>query len=130
MSGKIRWRIIKLMGVRITPLNENISIFIGENVIFDTLYPEDISIENHVHITAGCVILTHYLHRSKNKNISWSRGKVKIEEGAFIGCRTIISNPVTIGHHSIIGAGSVVTRDIPPDELWAGVPAKFIKKLI
>lgn len=131
MSGKFRWRILRLMGVTICPppnLSKT-SVFIGENVICDTVYPEDIIIHNHVHITAGCIILTHYLERLENGNIQWRRGIVNIEEGAFIGTRTIITNPVTIGKYSIIGAGSVVTRNIPPCELWAGVPAKFIKKL-
>ena len=36
--------------------------------------------------------------------------------------------PVTIGERAIIGAGSVVTKDIPANEVWAGNPAKFIRK--
>ena len=47
----------------------------------------------------------------------------------FIGVDTVICKPVTIGDGAVIGAGSVVTKNIPPYELWAGVPARFIKKL-
>lgn len=132
MPGGGRWRILRIMGINFPfPHTENskFSVFIGQNVAFDTVYPEDITINNHVHITAGCVILTHYLSREKNGNISWRRGKVTIEEGVFIGTNSIITHPVTIGKYAVIGAGSVVTRNIPPGELWAGVPAKFIKKL-
>lgn len=111
------------------PKYGKISLFIGSGVSFDTVYPEDIIIENRVHITSGCIFLTHYLNRSENGDIHWTRGEIIIKEGAFIGTRTIITNPVTIGRFSIVGAGSVVTKDIPEGELWAGVPAKFIKKL-
>ncbi|WP_317045012.1 LbetaH domain-containing protein [Bacteroides congonensis] len=45
----------------------------------------------------------------------------------FIGMNVIICNSVTIGEGSIIGAGSVVTKDIPANQVWAGNPARFIK---
>ncbi|WP_118422317.1 hypothetical protein [Bacteroides intestinalis] len=51
-----------------------------------------------------------------------------IEDDAFIGTRTIITKGVTIGTRSIIVVGSVVVCDVPPDEIWGGNPANFIKK--
>ena len=54
---------------------------------------------------------------------------VVIEKGAFIGTHTIILKGVTVGEESIVGAGSIVTKNIPPREIWAGNPAKFIRKL-
>lgn len=48
---------------------------------------------------------------------------------AFIGGHCIILKGVTIGEGAVIGAGSVVTRDVPPYEVWAGVPAKRIRQL-
>ena len=54
---------------------------------------------------------------------------VVIKDGAFIGAHTIVLKGVTIGERSIVGAGSVVTRSIPDYEIWAGNPAKFIKKV-
>lgn len=41
---------------------------------------------------------------------------------------TLIVKGVTIGDNAVIGAGSIITRDIPSNEVWAGNPAKFIKK--
>ena len=54
-------------------------------------------------------------------------GKVVIEDDVFIGCNTVICNTVTIGKGAIIGAGSVVTKSIPPYQVWAGNPARYIK---
>ena len=49
--------------------------------------------------------------------------------GAWIASYAIILPGVTIGKNSVVGAGSVVTKDIPDYEVWAGVPAKKIKDL-
>jgi acetyltransferase-like isoleucine patch superfamily enzyme len=54
---------------------------------------------------------------------------VLIKSGAFIGAHCIVLKGVTIGQYSIIGAGSVVTKDIPDWEIWAGNPAKFIRRI-
>lgn len=54
--------------------------------------------------------------------------KTNIEDDVWIGARTIIIAGVKIGRGSVVGAGSVVTKDIPPYTVVGGVPAKFIKK--
>lgn len=102
--------------------------FIGENVIFDTNYPNDIIIEEKVALTVGCTIVTHFVEVRNQRERFYSRGKVGLCEGAYIGANTIICKPVEIGKYSIVGAGSVVTKSIPPYEIWVGNPAKFIKK--
>ncbi|MGM0506336.1 MAG: acyltransferase [Bacteroidota bacterium] len=53
--------------------------------------------------------------------------EVHIGNRVWIGCRTIILKGVTIGDGSIIAAGSVVTKDIPPNTLWGGAPARLIR---
>ncbi len=125
MDGKWRRHFAKWGGVDIKIGKRR--TFIGKSVQFDTMYPENIIIGNHVHITAGCKFLTHYLDTSA-KGIEWLSGKIEIGEDSFIGMDTIIAKPVKIGKGVIIGAGSVVTKDIPDYEIWAGNPAKFIKK--
>jgi acetyltransferase-like isoleucine patch superfamily enzyme len=52
-----------------------------------------------------------------------------LEENVFLGARVIVLGGVTIGRDSVIGAGSVVTRDIPPGVIAAGNPAKVIRAL-
>ena len=54
---------------------------------------------------------------------------VVIENNVFIGAHSTILKGVTIGENAIVGAFSVVTNDIPANEIWAGNPAKFLKKL-
>lgn len=54
---------------------------------------------------------------------------VTIKDGAFIGAHCIILKGVTIGERSIVGAGSVVTKSIPDGEIWAGNPAKYIRRI-
>ncbi|WP_405294425.1 acyltransferase [Algibacter sp. Ld11] len=53
---------------------------------------------------------------------------ILVKNGAWIGGHSIILKGVTIGSNSIIGAGSVVSKSIPENEIWAGNPVKFIRK--
>lgn len=59
--------------------------------------------------------------------VHFRRGEVHIEDDVFIGLNVCICSSVTIGKGAIIGAGSVVTKDIPPYQVWAGNPARYIK---
>lgn len=54
---------------------------------------------------------------------------VEIKDGVFIGAHSVILKGVTIGRGAVVGAGSVVTKSIPDGEIWAGNPAKFIRKV-
>lgn len=132
MPRTTRAKFIKLAGVNFMrpqrKSDKNI-YFIGKNVTWDSAHPELIYVGNNAHITNGCVILTHYFTLDNRGWVNWHHGKVYIGEHVFLGTNVIITKPVTIGHHSVVGAGSVVTKDIPPCEIWGGVPAKFIKKI-
>lgn len=57
-----------------------------------------------------------------------TRGPVVIEDKVWCGANVVITSGVTIGHHSIIGANAVVTHDIPPHSVAAGVPARVVKE--
>ena len=95
-------------------------------------------IEDDVLIGSNCMISDTDFHSldaedRRNERINGQvnvRVKpITIKKGAFIGGRCIILKGVTIGENSIVGAGSVVTKSIPDNEVWAGNPACFIKKL-
>ena len=57
----------------------------------------------------------------------YSNGRIKIEDGVWIGLNSIILSGVTIGEGAVVGAGSVVSKDVPPYSIVAGNPAKVIK---
>lgn len=116
----IRPFFVKLGGVKV----KSFQCFIGRNVSFDGVRPDLITIEEKAIITNGTIILTHFA----NPQGKWYYGEVHIGYHAFIGMRTLITKPVTIGRESMVGAGSIVTKDIPDNEVWAGNPARFVKK--
>ena len=92
-----------------------------------------IEIGNNVLISER-VFITESFHCYEDINIpilyqgECSKGPVKIEDDCWIGIGVCIMPGVTIGKHSIIGANSVVTKNIPPYCVAAGVPAKVVKK--
>ena len=64
----------------------------------------------------------------ENQDYKYSKS-VRIGDNVWIGMNACILPGIEIGNNSIIGSGSVVTKNIPANEIWAGNPAKFIKKL-
>lgn len=124
IKAEFRSKIHKLAGVNI--LNPK-KTFIGRGVLFDDLYPEDITIEEGVFITSGCKILSHFIDPSWGDYNHMKRGKVHICKDVFIGMNVVIVKPVIIGEGSIIGANSVIVKDITPFTIWGGNPAIQIK---
>ena len=114
----------------------NGKIVIGNNVgmshvnitAFEGVYIEDnVLLGSGVKIWDSDFHSIYYNQRVENNGIKCAA--ITIKEGAFIGACSIILKGVTIGRHSVVGAGSVVTNNIPEEEVWAGNPAVFIKKL-
>jgi acetyltransferase-like isoleucine patch superfamily enzyme len=109
----------KLRGVRI---GKNVEI--GYHVLIDNLYPEKVIIEDNVTITARCTILAH------DESFAYTRGgeelvrETRICENAFIGVHSVILCGVRVGKRAIVGAGSVVTKDVEDDAIVTGIPAK------
>jgi acetyltransferase-like isoleucine patch superfamily enzyme len=94
---------------------------------------EHVYIGKHVSLGAGCKIMDTDFHPldpdERRRNVNIPHRPVRIEEDAFIGTNAIILKGVTIGRASVVAAGAVVAKSIPPGEIWGGNPAKFIRKL-
>jgi acetyltransferase-like isoleucine patch superfamily enzyme len=85
-------------------------------------------------IGGGCEIYDSDLHQLDPEDRLLGRGEVpaapvRIGPKAFVGAFAIVLKGVTIGEGAVIGAGSVVTKPVGPYEIWAGAPARFIRKL-
>ncbi|MEA2012234.1 MAG: acyltransferase [Verrucomicrobiota bacterium] len=115
---------------------EDALINIGNNVgMSNVLLAARVSIKIHdnVNLGGGVKIFDTDFHsvdlQERLDDVNIPKKAVVIEEGCFLGADVIILKGVTIGKESVVGAGSVVAKSIPPGEIWGGNPAKFIKKL-
>jgi acetyltransferase-like isoleucine patch superfamily enzyme len=100
---------------------------ISQNAVPDPLLPELIEFKDGSGCGIGVKLLTHNVMQVKHASFTF--GKIVVEENARIGAYSIIMPGVSIGENSIIGANSVVTKDIPPNSIAHGAPAKVIRKL-
>ena len=92
-----------------------------------------VEIGEYVLIGSGCMITDTDFHSldpgERARGEGGTARPVVIRDHAFIGARSILLKGVTVGENSVIGAGSVVTRDVPANEVWAGNPAVKIREL-
>ena len=128
-------------GVCIFNVGESGFLHIGKNVGMSStaiVCRERIRIGDDVLIGGNTVIYDTDFHSKNpetrkgiknNSNNSKRKEEVIIGDNVFIGAHTTILKGVHIGKNSLIGAGAVVTRNIPSNEIWAGNPASFIKDI-
>ena len=96
---------------------------------------KQIIIEDYVTLGAGVMVYDTDFHpidayaRRIHDNSKIKSAPVHICEDAWIGAMSIVLKGVTIGPRAVIGAGSVVTQDVPADSIAAGVPAKVVKSI-
>ena len=97
-------------------LGENTEI--GSFTVIDAF--KSIKIEDNVKIGFNCTILSY-------SSIDGKSGKTILKNNCKIGSNSVIMPNITVGENSVVGANSFVNKDIPPNEVWFGTPAKFIK---
>lgn len=105
------------------------NVTIGENsrVQSHSFICEGVDIGKNVFIGHNVNTINDNLPKVNNEN--WVLEKIIIKDNVSIGTGSIIMGNVTIGENSIIGANSLVTTDIPYNEVWVGSPAKFLRKI-
>jgi len=81
-----------------------------------------VEIEDDVQIGSHCSIYSHSTIDSK-------KGKIVLKKNCRIGTHSTIMPNVSIGENSVIAAYSFVTKNIPKNEMWGGVPARFMRKI-
>jgi acetyltransferase-like isoleucine patch superfamily enzyme len=106
---------------------------ISPYVLIDLLHPELIKIEDNVTISSNSMIFAHVNPSASQflKKHGYPRTikPVLIKKGAVISVGCIIIAGITIGENSIVGAGSVVTQDVPNNCVVVGNPARVVKKI-
>ena len=111
--------------------------FIGKNckISSHTFICEGVHIEDNVFVGHNVTFINDKVPRATNidgslqTDADWKVAETFVKKGASIGSSATIMCGVTIGENSMVGAGAVVTKDVPPNSVAAGVPAKVIKKL-
>lgn len=126
----IRPLVLKKIGCKVGK-----NVFIGSGVYIDSGYSKLITIDDDAHITARCVLLCHqrdlssYSVGKSASDMKYLTGSISIGRGSMIGMNTIILPGVSIGEGAVVGAFSLVNKDIPPWSIAVGIPAKVIKKI-
>jgi acetyltransferase-like isoleucine patch superfamily enzyme len=100
-----------------------------------TFICEGVTIEDHVFIGHNVTFINDKYPRSTNNNgelqteEDWRVDPIIVKRGASIGSGATILCNVTIGENAIVGAGSVVTKDVPPNTIVAGNPARIFRSV-
>ena len=132
LPPKINCLFYKISGVKFN-LNK---VWIGNKCYLDKNYPENIIIKDNVCISSQLTIFTHFdpSRIKKNYPIKKYKKEVLIEEGVFVGPRSIIMPGVIIRKNTFIRAGSVITKSTNPNTIVCGNPqieeASLDEKLI
>lgn len=127
---KLRPILIRKMGCHVGK-----NTFFGDYVRMDTSYADMIYIGDYTHITSGCRLLCHqrdltgYCVGDNAAELGYRTGEIHIGKGVMVGMETLIMPGVTIGDGAIIGAGSIVTKDIPAWTIATGRPARVVKSI-
>lgn len=117
-------------------IQKNASVGKNCKISSHTFICEGVHIEDNVFIGHNVTFINDKYPRSTNVDGSiqtesdWKVVETWIKKGASIGSSSTILCGLTVGENAIVGAGSVVTKDVPPNTIVAGVPAKPLKKKV
>lgn len=110
----------RLYLVKVWRMNIEPTAHFSLRVAFDRTHPSGVHIGEESYVAFGAVILTHDMTRGLYAD-------TRVGKRCFIGAHSILMPGVTIGDGSIVGAGSVVTHDVPAGTIVAGNPARVVR---
>lgn len=111
------------------------NVFIGDYVRIDLNHADLIYIDDYAHVTSGCRLLCHqrdlkgYRVGDNAANLGYRYGVIHIGKGVMVGMETMIMPGVNIGDGAIVGARSMITKDVPAYTIAVGSPAKVVKEI-
>lgn len=109
--------------------------FVGDHVIVDSGHADLIYVDDHAHIAGGVRLLchqrdlSHYYVGDDYAKLGYRLAPIHLCKGCLVGMETFVMPGVTIGEGAIVGAGSLVTKDIPAWTIATGRPAKVVKQI-
>lgn len=127
---KLRPFILRRMGCKVGN-----GCFVGDYVRIDTSHPDMITIEDNVSIASGSRLLCHqrdfsdYCVGDDYMKLGYVVKPIVLKKGCLVGMESFVMPGVTIGEGAIVGAGSLVTKNIPAWTIAAGRPAKVLKQI-
>jgi len=116
-------------------IRENVKIGKNCKIQAFAFLPQGVILEDEVFIGPHACFVNDKMPRAtvngrlKEIGEDWKPLTTIVKKGASIGANATILGGITIGENSIVGAGSVVTKDVPPNVIVAGNPAKIIRRL-
>lgn len=127
---KIRPVLMRKMGCKVGK-----ECFIGDYVRVDLGHADMITLEDHVSIAAGVRLLCHQRDFSDYKvgddymDLGYIVKPIVLKKGCLVGMESFVMPGVTIGEGAVVGAGSLVTKDVPAWSVATGRPAKVVKEI-
>src|SRR3989338_1941020 len=106
-------------------IGNNVKIQNNSSIFFEAVVEDGVFIGPHVCLSNDKYPTAFNMNWTLKSSEEWKVGRIVIKKGASIGANSVILHDVTIGEFSMIGAGSVVTDDVPNNAMYFGNPAKF-----
>lgn len=129
-ARKRRAKIMRKLGCHVGQ-----NVYVGDHVAIDFNHADLIYVDDYAHITDGCRLLCHqrnlrhYYKGDNAADLDYRLGEIHIGKGVMLGMETMVMPGVTIGEGAIVGAYSLVTKNIPPYTIATGRPAKVVKEV-
>jgi acetyltransferase-like isoleucine patch superfamily enzyme len=121
IASDLSWRIRYILYTRYYGMHIHRTARISASARLDKTNPRGVYIGKHTYVTFGAVILAHDMCTNKVRD-------TRVGDNVFVGANSMILAGVTVANDAIIGAGSIVTSDVPSNVIVAGNPARIIRR--